>query len=258
VRGVHPILQAHEAYAAWERAGKALERRQDSLAGQILAAQQAQAAADRDHQAKVREAVEKSRPVPPAPPRADLSHLDVAGAMQREAETAHRAERDRVFAEVAREGGLLAIRDRLRADTERVAAFAPELAAAKADVEATLDLYRDLLLAQDTVASVRVHPTRAERVKVRLTLDELVAADPDALLALTPLQPGQNPILPVDPEEQHRVTMAEHNRLIAEEIKRRETAKPLGLVVAEDRDGVFGNQPRVEGPRVQRLPRGRL
>lgn len=87
-------------------------------------------------------------------------------------------------------------------------------------------------------------------------------------MALTPLQPGANPILRTSPEDERRVVEAENMRQFQAEAKRRHhlesvgvpvgEGKRLGLDVREDRVGVFGNQRLSQPPTVERLPPGRV
>lgn len=239
----HPILKAHSAFVEWEDRGKTLQKRREALARQILAAQESQARRDTDHERQLREAVEKAKAIPPKPERIDMTHLDAAMSIQRADEEAHRRQRSAVLVRVAEDGGLLGVEDRLGSSLSRISAVADELRSAKADVESTLLLLRDLLTEADRERGVMERPRRGDRIRTKWTLDDLLRADVADLIRLQPVErtPGER-IMPADDHDSRR-TIAEHNRLMAAEIARQQNAPHLGLRVDADPTGVFGARP---------------
>jgi hypothetical protein len=248
----HPILTAHPAYQKWEAHGVDLVKRRASLARQGLAA-----FAERDkvrvaHAEAVRVAVEKSKPIPATPEPADLSHLDAAMTIQEAAEEAHRDRRAVMLTEIAADGGLLGVEERLGAALAKVADAAPAIKEAQDDLVDTLAVYRDMLRAQDRAAGVVVRPSRADRVRLRWDVDALLSADVGALMALEPVQATGPTILPGDADSKYDRTMATHNRLIAEEILQAASGGGLGMTVDTDRIRAFGN--RTKWPVVSDAP----
>jgi hypothetical protein len=229
----HPILTAHPAYQQWEKRGADLAKRRDSLARQVMAAQQEEAKVDAAHAVKVQEAVEKSKPIPSRPERPDLSHLDAALGFQRRAEEAHRDQRTSVVAEVAADGGLLGVEDRLEAGLARITEVAPTIRDAQADLQETLAVYRDMVRAQDIVNGLTIRPPRASRVRTTWDVDSLLSAAVADLMALEPIPKGTGTmIMPGDAGPEREPPIVTHNRAIAAEAARLLAGgKVLGLTV---------------------------
>jgi hypothetical protein len=88
-----------------------LAKRQESLVRQVFAANAEREKATTAHAEALLAAVGTSKPIPAKPEAADLSHLDAAMIIQRDAEEAHRDQRTVVLAEIAaRSGGVVQIR----------------------------------------------------------------------------------------------------------------------------------------------------
>jgi hypothetical protein len=248
----HSILSGHPAYREWEARGVDLAKRRESLVRQVFAANAERDKAAAAHTEALRAAVGKSKPIPAKSEAADLSHLDAAMIIQRDAEETHRDQRAVVLAEIAADGGLTGIEDRLGAGLAKIADAAPAILAAQADLVDTLMVYRDLLRAQDRVAGVAVRPARADRIRMRWDVDALLSADVGDLMGLQSLQTTGPTILPGDEGSERDATMAEHNRLIAEEVMRAASGTSLGMKVGADQVRVFGN--KVNWPRVSDAP----
>lgn len=185
---VSDVLQANPVWAAWAAERVALQEKRAALVRHTFDARAPYEQAVAEHRAAVAAAVDAGEVPPVSPEVPDLRHLNDAAAMLRTKEAAHQACKDEVLAEAA-EDVLLALRDRESADNARLAMLAPEVHRLRARRVADLDLYAQVIGAQDRHAGLTVHPSRQERVSRDVTTDALLnAAEADvSLLAPVPM-----------------------------------------------------------------------
>lgn len=171
----HPVLAANPVWTEYERQGEVLRERRLALARHRLALTEPYDAAVQVHKEAVRAAVDAGQVPPVAPDPPPLRHIAEADALHVQEVQDHRARRDSVLAEIA--GAVLeALADRERAGNARLAQISPEVRRLLAQRREDLTLYAMVLGAQDRDAGLAVHPSRADRVDRRPTVEALLSA----------------------------------------------------------------------------------
>ena len=183
----HPVLAAQPEWEAWIQEGQQIARQRDALGQQILAAQAKNTKAEEEYRRAVDAAIAECKPVPNPPDLVQVDHLSAALQRLRDAEIEHQQRRNSVLAVVADrviEGGS----ERLRVLQGNAIPHVEALEKTHDDVRSTLRLIGDVMNAQDQADGLVVHPSRSERLRHDLSLDDLAFAVVNDLQldALTP------------------------------------------------------------------------